>query len=431
MTNILIITYYWPPAGGAGVQRWVKLSKYLKRAGVNPIILTVDEQSASYMQLDPSLENDVADDLEVIKTKSFEPINWYAKMVGKKNVPTAGFSNVNNKKWSQRIVNYIRSNLFIPDPRKGWNKFALKAATKLIQQENISLVITSSPPHSSQLIGLKLKNSLGIKWIADMRDPWTDIYYFDQIGHSRYSKAISKRMEKAVLMHADKVITVSNSLVELFRKKDVNIDPEKFVVVPNCFDPEDFENLEKVQNDFFHIVYTGSMSAQYAPDVFFEALKESISGKPGLQIQVTMVGEVADEIKAFIEKIEIKVHFKETVPHSSINQWQKNADLLLLVIPNVKESEGILTGKLFEYLASGNPILGIGPENGDAAHILRECQCGDMFNRNQLPQIVDHLLTAFERFENHSIHSVNESCVKLYSRQKQAEDIHQLIMRLS
>ncbi len=431
MTKVLIITYYWPPAGGAGVQRWVKLSKYLSQIGIQPIILTVDEQHASYMQVDHSLENDIGENVKVIKTKSFEPINLYAKMVGKGNVPTAGFSNVNNQRWSQRVINFIRSNFFIPDPRKGWNKYALREARRIIQEENITCVITSTPPHSSQLIGLQLKKQMNIHWIADMRDPWTDIYYFNEIGHSSYSRNISEKLEKEVLRQADNVITVSESLVQLFQSKDHKIDAKKFKIIPNGYDPEDFDGLTKTSTPFFNVVYTGSMSLQYSPDVFFDVLKESASGRPNISLKLTMVGEIDVQIKDKISQLAIDVEFVSTVPHAEVTRYQKNADLLLLVIPNVENAEGILTGKLFEYLASENAIIGLGPEQGDAAKIIRQCKSGEMYDRHQRKEMKDYLDLVFDQFEKQQGIQVDKHHIELYSRKKQAEDIHQLIMSLS
>jgi len=190
MQKVLIITYYWPPSGGAGVQRWVKLSKYLSRIEIEPIVLTVDERYASYTQIDESLLKDIPEDIKVYKTKSFEPIRLYSRFVGMKNVPTAGFSNVDRSKKSLKLLSWLRSNLFIPDPRKGWNKYAFSMAEKIIKEENIRTVITTSPPNSTQLIGLRLRREWGIKWIADFRDPWTDIYYYDNLGQSDRSKRI-------------------------------------------------------------------------------------------------------------------------------------------------------------------------------------------------------------------------------------------------
>jgi glycosyltransferase involved in cell wall biosynthesis len=218
MQKILIITYYWPPSGGAGVQRWVKLVKYLSVHNIEIHVLTVDEQYASYTMTDYSMLSDIPNNIHIHKTKSFEPINIYGKIFGKNKIPSSGFSNVDNTSLKQRTVNFLRSNLFIPDPRKFWNYFAIKKAKELIKKNRIEVVITSSPPHSTQLIGIKLKKMLQIKWIADLRDPWTDIYYYPLLNHSRLSKKFDQYFEKKTLEYSDAIITVSESLKNLFAK---------------------------------------------------------------------------------------------------------------------------------------------------------------------------------------------------------------------
>ena len=423
MDKVLIITYYWPPSGGAGVQRWVKLSKYLHETGIKPYILTVDEQYASYMQTDMSLEHDIASDIKVFKTPSFEPIKMYEKMVGKKNVPTAGFSNVNNNSLGQKIINSIRSNFFIPDPRRGWVKYAYKKAVEIINKEQIEYVITSSPPHSSQLIGLKLKAKLGIKWVADLRDPWTDIYYYKILGHSFISRYIDQQYEKKVLINADNIIVVSDHIKEMFVKKDKRIDPNKCHVVPNGYDPADFDGLEKKKNEIFTICYTGTMADTYEPEVFINALAELINSKPELKIKLQIVGFISDKIKRFINDRIPETELVPTVPHSEIVKYQKNADLLLLVIPNIENSEGILTGKIFEYLASDNPIIGIGPENGDAAKILDQCKAGKFFSRNKQKEISAYI----EDQVNTKSFEPNISEVKKYSRKEQSIEIKKIL----
>ncbi|MEZ4897109.1 MAG: hypothetical protein R2806_09750 [Saprospiraceae bacterium] len=217
--KLLIITYYWPPSGGAGVQRWVKLSKYLPKYGIEPIVLTVDSGSASYQDLDPSLNDEVREDLRVIRTRSFEPINWYKRLFGGKDLPSGGFANVGRLTWKKKLMFALRSNLLIPDPRIGWKNYAYRSAQKLLRSESIAAILTTSPPHSVQLIGNKLKRKTDIPWIVDLRDPWTDIYYYDTLRHSAWSHLRNTRMERAVLENGDHFLTVSEDLKQLFCRK--------------------------------------------------------------------------------------------------------------------------------------------------------------------------------------------------------------------
>lgn len=392
--KILLISYYWPPSGGAGVQRWVKLTKYLTRLGIECFVLTVDESASSYQELDESLVDEVHPGVKLIKTKSFEPTNIYARLVGKNKVPSAGFSNVNNHSVSQRIVNGIRSNFFIPDPRIGWNKYAYKKALGLIREEKINTVITTSPPHSTQLIGLRLKKKLDITWISDLRDPWTDIYYYKLLNHSFYSHRINLSLERKVLENADYVVTVSKGCKELFEKKTDKIK-QPIHIIQNGYDHEDFEGIQKIRKDnVFNIVYTGGLTEQYDLTSFIEVLG-SLNGR--LHYKLELVGSVDTNTIAQLDAADINYMYINRVPHNKVLQYQLSADLLLLVIPNIKHANGIVTGKIFEYLATSVPILGIGPKQGDAAQILRDSKTGFMFERHEKEAMLNYLTKISQR----------------------------------
>jgi len=427
--KVLIITYYWPPSGGAGVQRWLKLSKYLLQFNIEPYVITVDEGFASYMQLDKSLEKDVATGVKVFKTKSFEPINYYAKMVGKKNVPTAGFSNVDNRKLKQKLVTFIRSNLFIPDPRKGWLKYAYRKAKQLILEEGINTVITTSPPHSTQLVGLKLKQKLGINWIVDFRDPWTDIYYYKILQHSFISKAIDRNYEKKVLLNADKIVTVSRGFKSIFTSKSYKPAKEKFSIIPNGFDPDDF-NIEKKQDeDVFVISYIGTMSEQYEPQVLLDQFKKLVESYPESKILLRFIGMVSKSIKDYISEAGFSeyVEFISTVSHRKAVEYELNSSALILVIPKIINGNGIVPGKLFEYLASGNQIICIGDTKSDVARIIQECSAGQTFNRDMRDELGSFLKKLLETHLKKGKLSLDSEKVETYSRISQAKEISEII----
>ena len=394
--KVLIITYYWPPSGGAGVQRWLKFAKYLPEFGIEPIILTIDPEYASYPQIDTSLENDISSDLKVFKTKSFEPLNVLSGLFGKKNVPYGGFTNVNKKSFLQTILRFIRGNFFIPDARIGWNKFAYKKAKEIISEYNIDTVITTSPPHSTQLIGLKLKKNLNINWIADFRDPWTDIYYYKDLLHTGFAKSIDKKKERQVLENADKVITVGDSLKATLKRK---VDREKYTIITNGFDEKDFSGIEQIQQEKFTITYTGTLSDQYNISAFIEACKNLKS--KGRDFIIRFIGNVAEsKLVEFKEADLLKnVDIINYVPHQKSIEYLYNSSVLLLAIPDFDGNIGILTGKLFEYLASGIPVLGIGPLNGDANEIIRKCNTGKMFDysaANEIAYYLEELIVNWE-----------------------------------
>lgn len=424
--KVLILVYYWPPSGGAGVQRWLKLTKYLAQQKVKVYVVTVNDKKASYMTVDSSLEVDVHSDVEVHRTDSFEPINYYSKLVGKSNVPTAGFSNVDNSKFSQKLVNFLRSNLFIPDPRVGWNKYALKKAEELIVEKNIGTVITSSPPHSTQLVGLSLKRKFKdkINWIADFRDPWTDIYYYHLLGHSSISHKINSSYERKVIEGADMILTVGDRFKDSLLSKTDKVDKDKVVIIPNGFDPDDFHGKKtKAEHATFSITYTGTMSEYYKPEVFFRALGNLVSKYPNESIQFTFVGIVADSIKRFvIDSIGDRAVFIPPVKHDEAVKYMLDSDLLFLV---TQGEEGTIPGKTFEYLASGNRIVCIG--TGDASKAIDKYSAGASFERTEEDQLFQYLEECLMEYKKG--HSFQSDLTKIdeLSRKEQARQLLQFI----
>lgn len=430
MKKVLIISYYWPPSGGAGVQRWLKLSKYLSRSEVEVHVLTVDTSYASYPVYDDSLEKDVASNIIVHRTKARNYFKFYEKLVGKKNVPKSGYANVNAQKFSQRLISSVRSHLFIPDPRKGWNVYAVRKAVELINKHNIQNIITTSPPHSTQLIGLELKRRFAqINWIVDFRDPWTDIYYYELLGHSSYSNTMDRMYEKNVLEKSDLIVTVSNGFKQIFlSKNNVQIEEEKIKVLTNGFDSEDFkiDNPIKIKHSIFEIVYTGTIAEQYAPQVFFNAYKK-LSSEFTSSVSFKIVGTISPSIQEYAASIGVTFEYIPHVPHDKVVEYQQNADALLLIIPDVAKSDGIIPGKLFEYLASRNPIVVIGPDEGDVSEIVKETGAGKTFSRNQETEVYNFLKLLLDRHTNNENISVPEDRIKKYERSVLAKEFIKLL----
>jgi glycosyltransferase involved in cell wall biosynthesis len=375
--RILIITYYWPPAGGPGVQRWLKFAGYLPEFSIDPVILTVDPDTASYQVRDDSLLHE-ADLIRTFRTKTYEPFKLFSKVTGEKKIPVGGLEQKNKKRFFGTVSHFIRGNLFIPDPRRGWNFKAYKKARQLINEFEIDTIVTTSPPHSTQLIGLRLKKKLRIRWIADLRDPWTDIYYYRQFMHTPIAKSIDGKYERNVLENADHIIVVSEGMRKGFlTKTGMNIS-EKFSVIPNGYDQEDFQMKEdhNDKDDFFDVVYTGTITSLYGVNVLIDALSDLKSAYP--QIRLKFIGTADNDIRNLIcqHHLESITAFIPYVIHSNLPVHLRSASALLLCIPDIKKNEGIITGKLFEYLAARKPILCIGPVNGDAAVIIRESEAG-------------------------------------------------------
>ncbi|MCX6326498.1 MAG: hypothetical protein NT144_07600 [Bacteroidia bacterium] len=368
MNKVLIITYYWPPGSGAGVQRWLKFSKYLPSLGREPVILTVDPEFAAYPAIDNSLEAEISPEIMIYKTRATDYFRIYNK--DKKKIPSAGFASNDDKGIKGIILRFIRGNFFIPDPRKGWNKYAFKKACEIIVNEGIKHIITTSPPHSTQLIGLKLKKKYpDIKWVADLRDPWTDIYYYNQFYPTFISKIIDRKFEKQVLQSTDKIITVGNSLKNLFVNKLPGIK-NKIEVITNGFDEDDFAGLTSSSPTRFTISYIGTLSDSYPVSGFMDAFKNLVS--TGYNIKLRFVGTISPGQKNLIlsKSGNSLIEFIPYVNHKEAIKYMMESSVLLLIIPDHHSNKSIITGKLFEYLASVKPILCIGPKDGDAAEIL-------------------------------------------------------------
>ena len=392
MKKVLVITYYWPPSGGAGVQRWVKFIKYFKDQNINPFIISVDPDFASYPLIDNSLTNDIPDNTNVYLTKTNEPYSLYKK-INNNQTPYAGFANEGRPNFFQKIARFIRGNFFIPDSRKGWNNFAYKKAVEILEKENIDTVITTSPPHSTQLIGLKLKETQNIKWIADLRDPWTDIYYYKSMLHTKWAKQKDLNYEKRVIEKSDKVVVVSDSIKQLLLNKSNLVQESKIHIIPNGFDEDDFLVSSKNNNSKFLLSYVGTITKDYPLD----SIKKSISN---LNINLEFTGKADEPTKLLLNEV---ASFNNHVKHKESINLLLASDMLLLVIPKISNNKGILTGKLFEYLGARKPILCIGPTDGDAAKIIEECKAGKTFDYSDENGIYDFIETYMSNefiFEN-------------------------------
>ncbi|HEX2969099.1 MAG TPA: hypothetical protein VHO46_08320 [Bacteroidales bacterium] len=392
--KVLIITYYWPPSGGAGVQRWVKFAKYMPEFGWEPIILTVDRAYAAYPVTDSTLLSEIPVSLQVFSTPATDYFTFYKK--DKSKIPSAGFAINNDNSLKGKLLRFIRGNFFIPDPRKGWNRFALHKASELIRIMGIRNVITTSPPHSTQLIGLRLKKRFpGINWITDLRDPWTDIYYYDQFYPTILARLIDAGYERKVLKTADSIITVGESLKELYSSK-VPGAKNRATIISNGYDEEDFSDIV-MKCTGYTITYTGTLSDIYPIEGFLKAITSSET-----KILLRFIGAVSDKQKRSILTTlkSDDVQFTSYTDHRTAVRYTRESSALLLIIPKHVSSRSILTGKLFEYLASGRPVICLGPTDGDAAKILDETGHGKTFGYDDTENIKDFLKQIPEMADN-------------------------------
>jgi len=374
-----LITYYWPPAGGPGVQRVLKFAKYLPAFGWEPVILTVE--NGDYPAIDQSLLAEIPPNLSIYKTRSWEPFRFYRKLSRVKDdtgIPTFVLNPHQDEKATARLTRWLRANFFIPDARVGWVLPARHLGLKIIQTEKIDLIWSSSPPHSVQLIAQYLANHTGLKWIADLRDPWTEAFWQRELPQTLPARMLNTHYEQKVLNSATAITTVSSGLQRIFKQKT----PQPCYVISNGFDPEDFAGLPpRSKNERFTIVYTGNLGKDQSLLPVINALK-NLPENYHSKIAMHFFGDLHPQIKSELQMLPPAVTFQleSYQEHKRIIKVICQADILLLIIPNTPDNQGIVTGKLFEYLASGKPILGLGPTNGDAAQIVRETGTGEIFD---------------------------------------------------
>ena len=402
MKKALVITYYWPPAGGAGVQRALKFVKYLPQFGWQPIVLTVENPDSPTEDL--SLLEDIPQGCKVYKTKSLEPFEIYKKFTGKKSdekIPGDILLKNDDVSFKDKLAKWIRVNLFIPDAKIGWKKYAVKKGLDIIRDEKIDLIFTTSPPQTVALIGKKLAKLTGVKWVADFRDPWMEIVYYQNLNRSKITKAIDASLERKVMNDADTIVTISKDMADLIKGKAKN---QKVVVIPNGFDETDFASVEFGRNDKFTIAYTGAMSKDRVPYPFISALKKLIYDDGIKNIQMKFAGKFCPEFHELIEKENLSEFFdiQNFVPHKESTRILQSSDALLLVIDNVPDNKGFLTGKLFEYMGCKKPIFAIGPVDGDANKVIKGADCGTMVDYNDNEEAYKLLKVMYNNWLNNS-----------------------------
>ncbi len=381
MKKVLIVTYYWPPAGGPGVQRVLKFVKYLPEFGWKPFVLTVKHPDAPVY--DESLAGDIPNEARIIKTKSLEPFGLYKKFTGKKpdeEIPNDVLIKKENVNFREKIARWVRANLFIPDAKIGWIPFAVKKGKEIVEKEKIDIIFSTSPPPTTAIIGMKLGMVTRIPWIADFRDPWLEIVYYQSLKRSRLALAIDSHLEKNTLNKSNALVTISKDMSDLFKSKAAG---KEVYVIPNGFDETDFVKAEKSKNKKFTIAYTGSISKDRVPYPLFSALEKF--KQEGIEnILCRFAGRFANEFYSEIEKRGIENYFEllKFVPHNESTKILLHSDALLLVIDNVPENKGFLTGKMFEYLGCKKPVFAIGPPDGDANKILMKTDSGKMVDYN-------------------------------------------------
>ncbi len=418
--KVLILTYYFPPAGGSGVQRWLKFVKYLPSFGIEPIVYTV--KNPNYPIIDNSLLNEIPNGIEILKQPIIEPNNILSKF-GNKNKQSAGFLN-KNPSFFEKKIQYIRANYFIPDARKYWINPSIKYLEKYLSTNKIDAIITTGPPHSVHLIGLALKEKTNIKWIADFRDPWTDIDYFHQLPLTKKSIKKHYNLEQKVLKNANHVIVVGDTMKQNYIKYNINTH-----TITNGYD--NFKSTtNKVIDTKFSLLHIGMLNADRNHKILWQALAElcNENEKFTTDLEIKLIGKVCNEAIDDISKYNLNNNLNKIdyIEHKKVIQFQESAQVLLLLINNVPSAKGILTGKIFEYLQAKRPILAIAPKNGDLDTLLNKTKAGYLIDFGNKTALKKTILSLYQNYKNNKL-IINSINIEQYHRKELTKELVKIL----
>jgi len=428
MHRVLIISYYWPPAGGPGVQRWLKFVTYFREFGVEPVMYV--PKNPHYPIVDEALLEEVPQDITVLKNAIKEPYKL-AQIFSKKKTKKMSSGVIPSKKQSSldKLMLYVRGNYFIPDARVGWVKpsveFLKEYLLEVSEEGNpIDIIITTGPPHSLHFIGLQLAEAFGIKWMADFRDPWTTIHYHKSLRLTAASEKKHKALEAKILNAAD-LITVTSPTT---KKEFQEITSRPIEVVTNGY--EVHEGLQPVRDSSFSVAHIGSLLSERNPEVLWEVLGalvvDNSDFKNDLEIKLagTVSQDVVERIKA--NGLEDNVLLLGYIPHDEALQLQQNAQVLLLIEMDTPETRAIIPGKLFEYMAARRPIIALGPLASDIEVLLEETQTGTFFSYSDKALLTDHILDCYKNYKADTL-SIAPREIEKYSRRERTKLMAEVI----
>jgi glycosyltransferase involved in cell wall biosynthesis len=426
--KVLIITYYWPPSGGSGVQRWLKFVKYLPQFGYDPYVFT--PENPSFTVRDESLSKDVPPEAEIIRFPIWEPYEYFFKVSSVVNQKTSSAPDVvatKNKSLFQKVSTFIRGNFFIPDPRVFWVNPSVKFLNDFLKEKEIQTIITTGPPHSLHLIGLKLKKkNPSLTWLADFRDPWSEWGLLDSLNVGLIARGIHRRLERKVLKAADKIITITPFYARRFEA----LSRKKVALLTNGYDDDDFASLTIERTDKFIIRHVGIVNEKCNPRPFMLAIRELLRSASTFKakILVDFVGEVHFQFKDFVladPDLAAITSFTASVPHKELISMYGRSSLLLLILTGYKDAEGYMPGKLFEYIAAGIPIIGTGPVNGDASKLLAASGAGGMIDGDDREKIIQKVIEHYTAWSNGTT-IIRTGNGKSYSRKEITKELTEL-----
>jgi glycosyltransferase involved in cell wall biosynthesis len=434
LKRVLIILYYWPPSGGAGVHRWLKFVKYLRNFGWEPIVYV--PSNPDYPIIDSKRMEEIPKDIEIIKRPIWEPFSLYRKFTGKEKDSKMDFGHLVNVKsyiqkgWKERLSIWIRGNLFIPDSRLFWVNPSIRFLSDYYNKNPFQAVISSGPPHSLHLIALQLKTKFNVPWMADFRDPWSE--YFASLMLTKWAIRKHEALEKKILQTADKVVVIGRNMqIQNLEKAGIQSD-----LVMNGFDIEDYQLPEKpmFNKEKFTMLYAGTLSQRRNNSLFWKVIRSLIDSNELFEstVNIQLVGKVDSSVLKDIEQFNLEryVEFIDFIPFKEVVKRQMEATVLLLFVDNFEGAKWVLTGKFFEYLASNRPILAIGPKEGDLEAEMMNTSSGLLADFNEEESIKNAITTLFNQYIDKSIFDFQNKNIEKYSRKGLTQKIASLLQEM-
>ena len=422
--KILIISYYWPPAGGSGVQRWMYFSKYLSKCNFKPIIVSVNPSYASYPSIDKSLEKQVPN-IEIHKTFSLEALKFYRYFYSDRRIPQ---SVIPKKTFFDKMLAFIRLNLFIPDARIGWNPFAIRKALKIIRDENVKYVITTGPPHSTHLVGLKVKKITGVKWLADFRDPWQEIFYLKDYFRFNFIKGFDLSLEKKVLKSSDGIITTVGDQYHTILKNKIPIK-QKFFSIYNGYDKQEFDKVESIRPDYFNIVFTGVLSRNNNYNIFLKAIQKLDPLNKHQKIKFNLAGHIDNHIIDLFSKF-IDTQSAGYLPHNQAIKLMKSSHLLVNFNYQGTDTPDMVSGKLIEYLATGSPIINFSHANSESESLISISEDSVTCSENDVEQVITYISKRYNAWLKGEFKEKIPDNIADYSRLKLTERLGNILREI-
>jgi glycosyltransferase involved in cell wall biosynthesis len=432
MRRVLMVLYYFPPSGGPGVQRGLKFVRYLPEFDWEPLVLTVRE-TADFPVRDETLVREIPAGLRVVRTPCPEFYGLYRALTGQRGVASLDVTSQSAAEMRplRRLLRIARASLFIPDGRAGWHAHAVRAGMRLRDDPGFDAIVSSGPPFTSHLIGRTLARRTRLPWIADYRDPWIEATFYPQ--RPAFARSIDRRLEAACVREATASVTVGDGMARGFLDRYPALDPARFSVIANGYDPADFEGVPREDDGYFRLTHTGSLFLGRTPGALLTALEALAREEPGFaqatrlsfagRVDADLITRVRGSILAGLTEWPGYLAHRESIA------LLRRSRVLLLLIGTDAQARTMVTGKVYEYLAAGVPILAIGPRDGDAAKLLARTGAGWVFEPHEGDAIREHLRTLYRRHQANEDFGLRPSAreIERYSRRELTRQLAQLL----